>query len=49
MIYSGTYTVIKADVLEFFRRSKIVIIYKIYLYMYNSYREKQFEKADYEC
>ena len=30
MIYSGTYTVIKADVPEFFRRLKIVIIYKKY-------------------
>ena len=46
MIYSGTYTLIKADVPEFFRRLKIVIIYKKYLY---DYREKQFEKADYEC
>ena len=49
MIYSGTYTAIKADVPEFFRRLKIVIIYKKYLYIYDSYREKQFEKADYEC
>lgn len=49
MIYSGTYTLIKADVPEFFRRLKIVIIYKKYLYVYDNYREKQFEKADYEC
>ena len=49
MIYSGTYIVIKADVQEFFRRLKIVIIYKKYLYAYDSYREKQFEKNDYEC
>ena len=49
MIYSGTYTLIKADVPEFFRRLKIVIIYKKHLYAYDSYREKQFEKADYEC
>ena len=34
MIYSGTYIVIKADVPEFFRRLKIVIIYKkIYMHM----------------
>ena len=34
MIYSGTYTVIKADVPEFFRRLKIVIIYRnIYMHM----------------
>ena len=46
---SGTYTLIKADVPEFFRRLKIVIIYKKYLYVYDDYREKQFEKADYEC
>ena len=26
-----------------------VIIYKKYLYVYDDYREKQFEKADYEC
>ena len=44
MIYSGTYTLIKADVPEFFRRLKIVIIYKKYLYVYDNYREKQFEK-----
>lgn len=49
MIYSGTYTLIKADVPEFFRRLKIVIIYKKYLYVYDNYREKQFKKADYEC
>ena len=36
MIYSGTYIVIKADVPEFFRRLKIVIIYKKYLYAYDS-------------
>ena len=49
MIYPGTYTVIKADVPELFRRLKIVIIYIKYLYAYDDYREKQFEKADYEC
>ena len=40
MIYSGTYTVIKADVPEFFRRLKIVIIYKKYLYIYMTVIEK---------
>ena len=40
MIYSGTYTLIKADVPEFFRRLKIVIIYKKYLYIYMTAIEK---------
>ena len=40
MIYSGTYTLIKADVPEFFRRLKIVIIYKKYLYIYMMIIEK---------
>ena len=40
MIYSGTYTLIKADVPEFFRRLKIVIIYIKNIYMYMMIIEK---------
>ena len=35
--------------IEVLNALKIVIIYKKHLYVYDNYREKQFEKADYEC
>ena len=45
MIYSGTYTVIKADVPEFFRRLKIVIIYKKSAKIFKNTTKKKEEKV----